>query len=143
MLAALGVLAASEPRYAWPPISASLPLRSRLSATVSASAGLSFSIELADVLEDRAVVGAVEIGLGDEIGDPVPRRVVEQQSAENGLLGFDRLGRNSRGFDLGVLDDRGNDLSHERCSSQPYRWGRIFDAIRHGRCAGNACTSAM
>src|SRR5262249_46363512 len=66
--------------------------------------------QIADVLEDDAVIGAVEILPRYEIGYPVPGTIVEQQSAEYRLLGFDRLGWNARRFDLRVLEDRSDDL---------------------------------
>ena len=75
--------------------------------------GLAVLDELADVLEDQAVIGAIKILPGEQIGDLVPRGIVEQQPPEHRLLGFDRLRRDSRGFELGVLDDRGDDLSHD------------------------------
>jgi len=65
------------------------------------------------VLEDDAVIGAVEILTRYEVGYTVPGAVVEQQSAEHRLLGFDRLGGNARRFDLRVLEDRSDDLSHD------------------------------
>jgi hypothetical protein len=54
------------------------------------------------VLEDHPVVIAVEIVLVDEIGDPVPRRVIEQETAEYRLLGFDRMGRYAERIELGI-----------------------------------------
>jgi predicted aspartyl protease len=45
------------------------------------------------VAEDAAVVVAVEIRLGDLVGDAVPGAVVEQQAAEQRLLGLDRMRR--------------------------------------------------
>ena len=49
--------------------------------------------QFADVGEDAPVVVAVEIALGDDIGDAVPGRVVEQQAADQRLLGLDRMRR--------------------------------------------------
>jgi hypothetical protein len=69
------------------------------------------------MLEDEAMVGAVEIRGGHEVGHAIPRRVVQQQAAQHRLLGLDRLRRQARGFELRVLGDRG-DLCHDalRCS---------------------------
>ena len=79
--------------------------------------GLAMLDERADVLKDHPVIGAVKVLLRDEIGDPVPGRVIEQQPSQHRLLGLDRLGRDPRGLELGVLDDRGDlGLSHAaRC----------------------------
>ena len=83
----------------------------------------------ADVLEDGPVVGAVEIGPGDDVRDPVPRRVVEEQAAQHGLLGFDRLRRHARGFDLGILQDRSDDLSHEAPRSRKSRRAKAMTPL--------------
>ncbi len=113
MLAALGVLAASEPEVRMAPDIGQLAAALQALGDRQCVGRLAVLDQPADVLEDGAVVGAVEIALGDDVRDPVPRGVVEQQPAEHGLLGLDRLGRHARGFDLGILQDRGDDLSHE------------------------------
>ena len=66
--------------------------------------------ELPDVLEDEPVIGPVEIVLAEQVGDLVPRGVVEEQPAQHGLLGLERLRRDPRRLDLAVLGDRGDEL---------------------------------
>jgi hypothetical protein len=43
--------------------------------------------------EDQAVVGAIEVFGRDDVGDLVPRALIEHQAAEQRLLGFDRVRR--------------------------------------------------
>src|SRR5690606_31989412 len=47
--------------------------------------------ELGDRAEDQAVIGAVEMLRGDDVRDLIPRALVEQQAAEQRLLGLDRV----------------------------------------------------
>ena len=80
---------------------------SRLSATVIDVRRLLFSISLRDVAVDQPVVGAVEIRLRDEVGDAVPRRVLQQQPAQHRLLRLDRVRRKLDQLDLVVLQRSG------------------------------------
>ncbi len=43
--------------------------------------------------EDQPMVGAVEIVRGDDVRNLVPRSLIEHQTAEQRLLGFDRVRR--------------------------------------------------
>ena len=47
-----------------------------------------------DVLKNDAVIVAVKIGFVQHAGDAIPGGVFEQQAAEDGLLGLDRVRRN-------------------------------------------------
>ena len=47
--------------------------------------------QLADVAEDAAMVVAVEIGLAHHVADAVPGGIVEQQAADQRLLGLDGM----------------------------------------------------
>jgi hypothetical protein len=58
--------------------------------------------ELGDGAPQHAVVRAVEIRLADEVADPVPCGIGEQQPAQHRLLGFHRVRRQAQRFDLGV-----------------------------------------
>src|SRR5690606_20317763 len=49
--------------------------------------------ERRDRVEDQAVIGAVEIGRLDGVGDLVPRAVIEHEPAEHRALGFDGMRR--------------------------------------------------
>jgi hypothetical protein len=44
-----------------------------------------------DGLEDQAMVVAIEVMQGYDVGDLVPCGVVQHQAAEHGLFGFDRV----------------------------------------------------
>ena len=48
-------------------------------------------------LEDQLVVAPVEIFGTQAIGDGIPGAVVEQQAAQDGLLGFERIRRHAQG----------------------------------------------
>jgi hypothetical protein len=67
--------------------------------------------QLDDVVIDQPMVAAVEIGLGEQIGDAIPGRVVEQQAAEHGLLRLHRVGRHLDQIDLAVLQAGGESHS--------------------------------
>ena len=54
-------------------------------------AGTRFGDERTDRLEDQAMVVAVEIIGGNTVTDLVPGGGVEQQAAQDGLLGLDRM----------------------------------------------------
>ena len=49
--------------------------------------------ERGDGREDQAMVGAIEIVGGDDVGDLVPGALIEHEAAEQRLLGFDRVRR--------------------------------------------------
>ena len=59
--------------------------------------------QLGDMAIDQPMVGAVEIRLGDQIRDPIPRRILQQQSAQHRLLRLDRVRRKLDQLDLIVL----------------------------------------
>jgi len=59
--------------------------------------------QLDDVAVDQAMVAAVEVRLGHEVGDAVPRGVIEQQAAEHRLLRLHRVRRQFDQIDLAVL----------------------------------------
>jgi len=67
-----------------------------------------------DRAPQQAVVVAVEIGLVDDVADAIPRRVAEQQPAENRLLGLDRVRRQAQRFDLGVAGGRSGEAFGSR-----------------------------
>jgi hypothetical protein len=52
--------------------------------------------------EDHAVLEAVEVRFGQQVADPVPCAVVEQEAAEHALLGLDRVRRHAQPGDLVV-----------------------------------------
>ena len=60
-----------------------------------------------DVAEDAPVVVAVEIALGDLVGDAVPGAVVEHQAAEQRLFGLDRMRRQLERRHLRIAGLRG------------------------------------
>jgi len=45
------------------------------------------------VREDAAMVVAIKVGLADDVGDAVPGCIVQQQAANQRLLGLDRMRR--------------------------------------------------
>ena len=55
-----------------------------------------------DVAPDAAVVVAVEVLAGDQVGDLVERLVVEQQRAEQRLLRLHRVRRQPEGYELRI-----------------------------------------
>ncbi len=65
-----------------------------------------------DMAVDQAMVGAIEIVGGQEIGDLFPRAVVEQQAAQHGLLRLDRIWRQLQRIDLRIAVERGYGLCH-------------------------------
>ncbi len=60
--------------------------------------------KLGDGLENDLVVATVEVVGQQAVGDGVPGAVVEQQAAEHGLLGLERVRRNAQ---AGRLQSRG------------------------------------
>ena len=52
--------------------------------------------ELGNVLIDAAVVVTIKIVLADQVGDFVPRDVLQHQSAEHGLLRLNGMGRDAQ-----------------------------------------------
>ena len=72
------------------------------SETVSTSAGLFSSTRRVMARQMQAMVGAVEVGLGDDVADAVPGRVAQQQAAEHRLLRLHGVRRQAQGLDLGV-----------------------------------------
>ena len=59
-------------------------------------ARLAFLRKVEDRLEDQLVITPVEILGAQPVGDGVPRAVVEQQAAEHGLFGFERVRRHAQ-----------------------------------------------
>ena len=57
---------------------------------------------LDDLLEDDAMVIAIEILRMHEVGDAVIRCIVAQQTTDNGLFCFDRMRRNTEGIQLRI-----------------------------------------
>ena len=57
----------------------------------------------ADRCVDQPMLVAVEVAVGQQVAGAVPRAVVEQQTAEHALLGFDRVRRNAQSSDFVVL----------------------------------------
>ena len=102
MLSALGVFWASAARYAAPPVLSLSSLASIDSSTVTTSAGRVASTRRAMWLPDAAVVVAVEVLARDQVGDLVERLVVEQQRAEQRLLGLHRVRRKPEGYELRI-----------------------------------------
>ena len=43
--------------------------------------------------EDQAVVGTIKVICGDDVGDLIPRPLIEHEAAEQRLLGFDGVRR--------------------------------------------------
>ena len=58
--------------------------------------------QLDDVLKDDAMVVAVEIFLPDEVGNTIPRRVVQQQAPKHGLLCLDRVRGHAERIELWI-----------------------------------------
>ena len=52
--------------------------------------------------EDAAMVVAIEIRLRDRVANPFPGGIVEQQAADERLLGLDRVGREFERGNLGM-----------------------------------------
>src|SRR5439155_8973718 len=50
--------------------------------------------------EDRAVLEAIEVAVGQQVAGAVPGSVVEQQAAEHTLLSFDRMRRHAQARDF-------------------------------------------
>ena len=57
---------------------------------------------LDDLLEDDAMVIAIEILRMHEVGDAVIGGIVAQQTTDNGLFCFDRMRRNTEGIQLRI-----------------------------------------
>ena len=68
--------------------------------------GLVVADQAQDRAEYRTVCVAVEILAAQEVGDAVDGRVLQQQSAEHGLLRLQRMRRHFQGVDLGVVRHR-------------------------------------
>ena len=49
-----------------------------------------------DRVEHRAVVAAIEVRPGEDVGDPVPGAVVDEHSPQHRLLGLDRVRRDAK-----------------------------------------------
>ena len=60
--------------------------------------------------EYQSVLEAIEVRLGQQVADPIPRAVVEQQAAEHALLGLDRVRRHAQSRDLVVGSRLGGKL---------------------------------
>ena len=63
--------------------------------------------ERGDRAVDQAVLVAIEVVVAEQVADPVPRAVVEQQPAEDALLGLGRVRRNAQASDVVVGADVG------------------------------------
>src|SRR5450830_1421069 len=63
---------------------------------------LAFVDQLDDVLENDAVIVTIKILGADEVSDTVPRSVIQQQTTQYGLFGFDRVRRDTQGFYLRI-----------------------------------------
>ena len=76
--------------------------------------------QLGDVAEDAAVVVAVEILGRDQVGDLVEGLVVEQQAAQQRLLGLDRMRRHLQREQLGIGRARCGALGVGPWESSPF-----------------------
>src|SRR5690606_16933463 len=90
----------------------------------------------ADGAEDELVVAAVEVVVGDDVGDAVEGIGRQHQAAEHGLLGLDRLRRQAELLDAAfvVSLELGAEplaCAHQRCNSP----GRTVAAILLLLCA--------
>ena len=56
---------------------------------------------------DQPVLVAIEVALAEQVADPVPGAVVEQQAADDALLGLDRVRRHAQPGDVVVGPDIG------------------------------------
>ena len=84
--------------------------------------------ESADRREDQSVVVAIEVIGADQIGNAVPSGVVEKQSAEHGLLGFDGMRRRAHRRKLGIGDrlvHGARRMPSVRCGRVPARNGEL------------------
>ena len=63
---------------------------------------------------DQAVLVAIEVVFAEQVADPVPGAVVEQQAAEDALLGLGRVRRNAQARDVVVATDIGRRSRDEK-----------------------------
>jgi hypothetical protein len=82
------------------------------------------------------VVGTIEIGLADHVGDLVPRGIVEQQAADYRLLRLNRVGRQLDEFNLGVGDT--DALRYKLCQIGTLVWTALIIRRILFRAAGEA-----
>ena len=79
--------------------------------------GLAGLDEAQQLLIDQAMIGAIEISLGDVVADLVPRVIVEQQTAEQRLLRLDRMRRQTQRIERWFDGESGSDLGHAGCGA--------------------------
>ena len=67
---------------------------------VGRTAGIDQQLEC---LKNQTVFAAVEVALADQIGNFIPSGIFQQQTAEQRLLRFNRMGRNIQSLDFAAL----------------------------------------
>ena len=105
------------------------------SDTVTTSAGLPSAASATIVLEDVAVRLAVEVGVRDDVADPVDRVVVEQQSAQHRLLRLQRMRRQLQRVELRIVGHCGGRRRREgEAEGRPQEVSILAGDRRHASC---------